>query len=455
MNYKVEINGLKKIKAKTGVFVLPNHPAMIDPVIMESFTWNKFRLNPVMSEKFNALKPLIPKLMGMIGTIFMVDMEQDVGHWKKRRAAQVLEKIKDRLRQGKNVLLYPAGHLMTGGLERLGGVFGAFEVYQDAKPVIVRARIRGLKQSTTCNEMFDVLTVGERVKNFFKKLNTFTPRLRVTIDLEEVAPEDVPQKKEKFNQWLEDWYNLHGSEEFHHPQLETTEQPVELEDVPEDVWKSVQEELARHAEKEPDTIKPSDLLVGVLGIDSLALTEVVTWLDVEFEVTDVEPGDLQTAQDVAVAAMQKPALAEDGFEKPSMPKGWGDHLKHAPEYQECPTITEAFLATTRKWEKKPLIADERSGIFTGKKQRETVVFLAKLIQKMPGEYIGIMMPASVMAALLIQAALLAGKVPVMLNWTTGRKNLRFAVKHSGLEVILGAINQCTLSRIGLKTVYYA
>ena len=55
-----------------------------------------------------------------------------------------------------------------------------------------------------------------------------------------------------------------------------------------------------------------------------------------------------------------------------------------------------------------------------------------------GQRVGIMLPASSAACVAWLAVLLAGQTPVMLNWTTGPRNLGHCLRLAGVRHILSA-----------------
>ena len=67
-----------------------------------------------------------------------------------------------------------------------------------------------------------------------------------------------------------------------------------------------------------------------------------------------------------------------------------------------------------------------------------LLLMVPKIRELPGRYVGIMLPASVGAGLFYLAALFAGKTPVMINWTTGSRNLVHALDLLGVERVLTA-----------------
>lgn len=78
-------------------------------------------------------------------------------------------------------------------------------------------------------------------------------------------------------------------------------------------------------------------------------------------------------------------------------------------------------------------------IFGVQSKREFLLkayFIASKIKTIPGDYIGIMMPSVSGASLLIIATYLAGKTPVMFNWTVGASAFNHCVNYSKVESIL-------------------
>ncbi|MCB1136271.1 MAG: AMP-binding protein, partial [Chlamydiia bacterium] len=107
----------------------------------------------------------------------------------------------------------------------------------------------------------------------------------------------------------------------------------------------------------------------------------------------------------------------------------------------CPdgeTIPEVFLRRCELMPGKIACADGRSGILTYRKMRVRVLLLAAYIKTLPGKYIGVMLPASVGANVVVLATQLAGKVPVMVNWTVGPRHLKAILHATGVHRILTA-----------------
>ena len=93
-----------------------------------------------------------------------------------------------------------------------------------------------------------------------------------------------------------------------------------------------------------------------------------------------------------------------------------------PEVPSGRTIPEAFLRVCERMGPFAACADDMIGVLTYRKAKLSVLILAKEIKKIPGHHVGVMFPASAGAYLVILAVMMAGKVPVMMNWTLGVQN---------------------------------
>lgn len=102
------------------------------------------------------------------------------------------------------------------------------------------------------------------------------------------------------------------------------------------------------------------------------------------------------------------------------------------------TIAEVFLNQCAIGGNSMICADARIGIQTYSQLKLRAILLADYIKTLPGKYVGIMLPASVAANLLILACEIAGKVPLMINWTVGPRHLDSVVSLSKVQVVLSS-----------------
>jgi long-chain-fatty-acid--[acyl-carrier-protein] ligase len=119
------------------------------------------------------------------------------------------------------------------------------------------------------------------------------------------------------------------------------------------------------------------------------------------------------------------------------------HISNSPDYNVMPdtrkNILENFITEFSKNKNEYFAWDENSGTSTRKSFFLKVSVVSQLIKsRVKGKYVGIMLPALQSTTLLIIASYMAGKVPVMLNWTVGHKVLTSCANITDLEVIITA-----------------
>jgi len=454
LRYRVIITGLKEVERKKGIIFLPNHPAEIDPVILSTLLWLKYRIRPLATETFFYL-PGVNFLMRSMRAVPVPDLETGVSSFKIKRMDGILKSVANELDAGENFLIYPSGRLMRSGTERMKGASGLHSILKncsEAHPVLVRTQ--GLWGSTfSCALTAGMtpalgLTLLNAVSMLVKNFIFFTPRREIKIHFE-CGPADFPYHAERpeLNQWLENWYNREGEEElslvshsFWREDLPEVQQRIEdrevdLSHVPDEIVQGVKEEFSRMTGKAPEELEPGLRLGEDLGLDSLDQSEILGWLNDRFEVDDVEILEL-----VSIGAVMR--IAAGGGEHHAgtgvrTPKGWLERVPRPPvAFPEARTIQEAFLLSCERMGGAVALADENSGVLSYKKLKIGALLMSKIIREMPGDRIGIMLPATVGAGVVSLACLLAGKTPVMVNWTLGPRNLEHVEKLTGIEVVL-------------------
>ncbi len=102
------------------------------------------------------------------------------------------------------------------------------------------------------------------------------------------------------------------------------------------------------------------------------------------------------------------------------------------------TLTEVFLSAARKNPSSVIVADQASGARTYRDLITAILALRPHVEPLPGESIGVLLPASVGAVVAYLTALFSGKTPVMVNWTTGARNIQHALELTGAKQVLTA-----------------
>lgn len=472
--YRVKVKGLENLNSNTlnkpgGVLFLPNHPTVfVDPTLITMAAWRKYPIRPLVVE-YMYYAPGIHWMMKFLKALPVPKFNISSNSLKKKRTDQVLKTIMDNLRQGQNFLIYPAGRLKTINREVIGGASGVPQIINSVPEAnIVLVRIIGLwgsrfsyALSDESPVMFGTILWG--IKKVLKNLLFFTPRREVTIEFVPAGP-DFPYHASRLemNKYLENWYNRpDGLSKTTEPypgeslnlvsysmwkeelptvdKMSTSIDNISLSAIPEPIQRKVKEKLAEMAKTTPDQIRPDMSLASDLGLDSLDAAELTAFLADEYDLAGIPVNELKSVGRVmAIASGQlvcKGVEEEEQFDI----SAWTKPRRHAkPHLPEGETIIEVFLKTCDRMGDAAACADSRSGMLTYKQLKMRVVLLANYIKTLPGEYIGILLPASVASYAVILACQLAGKVPLPINWTVGARNLESVVSLSGVQTVLSS-----------------
>ena len=173
-----------------------------------------------------------------------------------------------------------------------------------------------------------------------------------------------------------------------------------------------------------------------LGMDSLMRLELQFWIEQEFAHPVSDPESLRTVGDVLLAACGR---AVDPGGRPAE-AGALRVVRRGPGWRsqvpEGATLTEVFLAQAARGPGRVALADQTGGVRTYRDLITAILALRPALQAIEGPYVGIMLPASAGAAALYLAVAFAGKIPVMVNWSTGIKNMVHGLDLLGVARVL-------------------
>jgi long-chain-fatty-acid--[acyl-carrier-protein] ligase len=459
IRYRLRVRGLEHLSPKTlskpgGILFLPNHPAEIDPVILTLVLWNRYKAHPLVVEQFYYLKGA-HYLQTLVGAVPIPDLNGVVNRWKQKKVEKCFQGIAEGLKTGSNYLIYPAGRLKQNAEEVVGGASFVYNLVQECPETnIVLVRTTGLWGSrfsraiTGSTPDFGKIA-WEGVKVVLKNFIFLTPRREVTIEFEP-APANLPvhAPRLEFNQALEKWYNMRGAEPLklvsdhfwnqHYPEVvskgkEASPKPLTLAPETEGTISRKIADLARRP-----SVARSDHLARDLGLDSLDLAELQTFIMERYDTPPLNPSELDTVEDVLrVVSVPQEAhpLKTQGRKMLAWPKEESRPPVLAPQGV---TIQEAFLKVCDRMEHYAACADERMGVTTYRRLKLMALTLSYHLRKMEGERIGILLPSSTMSYVLVMATLLAGKTPVMFNWTVGVRSLNHCKELGKVEIVLSS-----------------
>ena len=460
--------------AKTpGMLILPNHPALVDPIIMYS------RLAGLSPRPLADEAQMSGFAQGLVARLLRVVTIPDLERGSRDAAAarQGLARITEALKNGDNVLLYPAGRLLRSSRESLGAKSAVARILAEAPETrVVLARTTGLWGSSfsyasgTAPRIMPLL--GRGLMTLIGNLLLFTPRRAVTIEFTE--PADLPRDGDKatLNRYLETYYNGAETPPIAVPRFfwqraksgaahesarggardgarnadaaipsPNAAASATVAGIPAHVRDEVYAVLRERGGLPDDHVfAPGHSLAEDLHFDSLSLMEAALELEERFGHAVTRPEDIVTVGDcltLAAGLLQ----TEETVPPADVPEHWLAPLPDADAPRAvvpgAASMLESFLALARENPAAPITA-ERSGVRTRKAILTGVLALSQRFAALPGTRLGIMLPGVPAALAVWLAAMHAGKEPVFLNWTVGRRNLEHCIALAGISHVVSA-----------------
>ena len=456
LRYRIDLRGLDAVKHKgrRGILFLPNHSSLLDPAFIMAHLYPAFQLRPL-ADEHQVNRTVFGYIALLYGSRILPNLERS-GAGARDRTRAALQEIASGLKGGENILLYPAGRLKRQYLEDIGSASGVETLVKAVPDVrIVLVRHNGLWGSSFSlgfdGEMPDI---GSRLARGIKYLLFngifFMPRRRMSVEL--VEPADFPRTgtRAEINRYLEGFYNEHAARNTYVPygfweKGGTREMPEPVREASRSdathVAPATRDLVLAHLRDESGRTEVSidDQLSKDLGFDSLATAELVAWLQQEFGFSVDTPESLTTVADVVLAAAGQ-GVSHMASDLKAPPASWfaASDNRTALALPPGETLTSVFLTQAAARPRQPLFADQSSGPRTYRDLVTAVLVLKPRLERLPGKYVGIMMPASVGAAVFLLAPLFAGKTPVMVNWTAGTRALRPSLDTLGVATVVTA-----------------
>ncbi|MDR2488717.1 MAG: MFS transporter [Desulfovibrio sp.] len=436
-----------------GILFLPNHPALVDPVILYS---RLAGLKPRPLADQRRMRGFLPGLAARFLQVIIIPDLQKEGKAGAAEAAASLESVIAALRQGDNVLLYPSGRIYRSARESLGANSAVSRILAAIPDVrVVLARTSGLWGSSfshaagTAPDFTRQLLRG--LMTILSNLMFFTPRRAVALEFAE--PGDLPRDGDKMrlNSYLEAFYNREELPAVAVPRRFWQDAaPLPAPDqarastpspaaVPDDVRRTVYRLIRECSDLPRDQpLSGEDSLTADAHMDSLALAELAAALECEFGRPVPNLESLVTVEDCLLAAMGESRAGDAGGAENAVPAAWfapadsSEASRPLVPVKTANTVVEAFLALARQYPSFPMLAD-RAGQRSRRQVLVGVLALSRRFRRLPEKRLGIMLPAVPAAVIVWLAAFLAGKEPVMLNWTVGPRNMRHCIAATGIR----------------------
>lgn len=471
--YRVQIDGLEKLRGLRGpTIVMPNHPGYVDPPLVLSHVRLPRPLRPL-AISYIYRNPVLYPVMRLIDAFEVPDLEE---HSRKshERTVALIDAVAERLRQGDCFLMYPSGRLQRGQGEVLGAARAAADLLArcpEANVVLVRTRgvwgsmFSAARTGKTPHLSRCVLVAAGWV---MANLGVFLPRRRVHITIDVLDRATLPEmKRETLNPLLEAWYNeggveeptfvpyhyLFGSRRYAFPPLDARAvyDPEKIKPATRTaVNEMVEERLQRSLDADE---RQADVTLDRLGLDSLDRMDIALAIEQRFgfrsDRVAVTLGELWAlAGGLMTGTADAPTRAAAGWEK----KPTGDD----PPALLGDTMAEALVRRALKHPDDVALADPLTGVMSYRRFLVAATLMSRRFGPLEGEAVGMLLPASAASDMVFFGLHLAGKLPVILNWTTGPVNLQHAVDTLSVRRVITSrkfIDRFGIELAGVEYVY--
>lgn len=216
----VGVDSIRQSKNSTiqqSFLVLPNHPAMVDPMLVMA-ELSEIPLRPLVDEAFFKAGVVAPMVLRTVGAVKVPDLRKHRSVAGAKVVRGLYEVVLKSLRDGGSVIFYPAGHIQTeADRDEIGTRQLAYNVCKDlpAGVEVIGIRTRGLWGSIWSRKGHKatpnfVLTLLKGIVLWFF-VSPFKPRRKVAMHVESLTARTREWSKLgrlEFNRELENWYNV-------------------------------------------------------------------------------------------------------------------------------------------------------------------------------------------------------------------------------------------------------
>ena len=214
--YAVSVKGLECLETGKTYLVLPNHPAMVDPMIVTAELW-RTPLKPLVDEQFFSTGIVAPAVLRTLGGVPVPDLRKHRSKAGVSLARGLGDLVKGTLEAGGSMIFYPSGHIYTENREDIGTRQLAYNICRELPPgvEVIGVRTTGLwgsiwsRAGRTSSPPFVPTLVRSVLLWFF--VAPFTRRRKVAMHLENLTERvktwSATLTRLDFNRQLEAWYN--------------------------------------------------------------------------------------------------------------------------------------------------------------------------------------------------------------------------------------------------------
>lgn len=477
LRYTISTDGTKTLKNLKGpVLVLPNHSAFIDPPIVMSHIHLGQPVRPLVYSGTYRIPFLFP-LMKLVQAFEVPEMSAQ-SREAASRTKDLIDKVVHGVLQKDSFLIYPSGRLQRGNREVIGSARVVYEILVRCPDLtVVLIRSRGIWGSLfSCAESGSLPNLPRVVLRALGWLCAafvfFLPRRRVHLQVEVQHRNHFPlESRERFNSFLEDWFNTNEATEncgeeptfvrysyFCGPKEGTFEAAsviqIDESHIQDNTIVLVNDLVSSFLKRDlSEEEKSGDTPLEDLGLDSLDRMELALRIEQQFGFQSNTVANT-LGQLWALADGKLPA-GDDRSSILKVPKLWFATCQKetgAPHNPQKPwllgtTVAEAFVQRVIERPNQIASADQVSGALTYRRLLVGADLMSRRFSSYQEKNVGVMLPASAVADLVFFGLHLAGKIPVMMNWTTGPANMAHGIQVTDTQRII--TSKKLIDRLGI------
>lgn len=221
--YDVEVDGIDALAdAGKTYLVLPNHPAIVDPMLVCTELW-RTPLRPLSDELYVDRGGITSIVLKTLDVVRVPDLRKHRSEAGAKIARGLNDVVIGALAEGRSIIFYPSGHIWTEPKEEIGTRQLAYNVAKELlqhgaagrrNVSIIGVRTLGLWGSIWSRK--GRITSPSFLPTFIKSIllwffyAPFAPRRKVSMHMEDLTrrmQEWTQLTRLEFNRRLESWYN--------------------------------------------------------------------------------------------------------------------------------------------------------------------------------------------------------------------------------------------------------
>ncbi len=218
LRYKVKIVGSEHLFNGRTHLILPNHQAIIDPIIVFAEFYNH-KMYPLVDGRFWKSSLTVRHILDLLNAVCVPDLALSHSEDEVNQVKSLNSIVIDNLYQHNDVIFYPSGHITTDGMEHIGNRRLAYEVctelmeqQSEHKIEILSIKISGLWGSIWSRKnRKSSPALGATLLKSIGLLFIPRPRREVYIHIQPITRQikewTSTCNRHDFNRHLEDFYN--------------------------------------------------------------------------------------------------------------------------------------------------------------------------------------------------------------------------------------------------------